>query len=83
MESRKQKECIGIGDQVRFRQEIMRVETRVEVSEMKRIMQIEKNSLGVLNLESLDTYRVPIWWDLWGLFISKMAYLKKLKRKVK
>lgn len=42
MESRKEKECIGIGDQVGFSQEIMRVETRVEVSELKRIMYIEK-----------------------------------------
>lgn len=42
MESRKEKEYIGIGDQVGFSQEIMRVETRVEVSELKRIMYIEK-----------------------------------------
>lgn len=38
MKFRKEKGCIGIGDQVGYSQEIMRVETRVEVSEMKRIM---------------------------------------------
>lgn len=41
MESKYEKGHSGIGDQVGFSQEIMRVETSMEASEMKRIMLIE------------------------------------------